>query len=219
MKFSLSNRQNFNTLFVGTPHDEDNNNKGGNLFFGDPASFSPKVYDYVIKRFGIKSILDVGSGLGFIPKYISENYHIPVIGMEGLEFNVQNAQYPLVYHDLTSGPFNCGSVDLVTCVEVVEHIDPKYVGNLLDTLTKGRFILMTHAIPEQNGDFHLNEQPSEYWIKLLEERGYGLLSMDSQIVRNLAAKEEHCPTYFSISGLVFARLPVIIEKQDNQESK
>lgn len=211
MKFTVSNLNNFNTLFVGTPQDEENNNKGGNLFFGDPASFSPKVYDYIIKRFDIKSILDVGSGLGFIPKYLSSTYNIPVLGMEGLEFNVQNAHYPLAYHDLTTGPFNCSNVDLVTCVEVVEHIDPKYIDNLLDTLTKGRIILMTHATPGDMGEFHLNEQPSEYWIKLLQERGYGLLSMDSQIVRNLAAKEDHCPTYFYKSGLVFARLPVSIK--------
>lgn len=210
MDFTLSQRQNFNTLFVGTAHDESNNNKGGNLFFGDPASFSPKVYDYIIKRFAINSVLDVGSGLGFLPKYLSDTYHIPVIGMEGLEFNVQNAHYPLVHHDLTTGPFACSNVDLVNCVEVVEHIDPKYIDNLLDTLTKGKIILMTHATPDQKGSFHLNEQNSDYWIKLLEERGFGLLSMDSQIVRNLAAHEEHGQTYFSMSGLVFARLPVAI---------
>lgn len=66
---------------------------------------------------------------------------------------------------------------------------------------------MTNAIPGQNGAFHLNEQPSEYWIKLLSERGYGLLSADSLVVRKLATQEEHGTTYFTQSGLVFAKLP------------
>ena len=79
MKFSVSDLNNFNTLFVGTPQDEENNNKGGNLFFGDPASFSPKVYDYIIKRFDIKSILDVGSGLGFIPNTRFQKFVTPLL--------------------------------------------------------------------------------------------------------------------------------------------
>lgn len=208
MQFSLSNSSNFNTLFVGTPHDNSNNNMGGNLFFGDPASFSPQVIDYVMSRFGVRSVLDVGSGLGHTPQYIASRYHVPVIGIEGLPFNVQNAVYPLCYHDLTKGPFICGPVDLVTCVEVVEHIDPKYLDFLLTTLTRGRLLLMTHAVPGQNGAFHVNEQPSEYWIEKLQSRGFGLLALDTHIIRNLSASEKHCPGYFAQSGLLFGRLPV-----------
>ena len=210
MKFSISNVSNVNTLFVGTPQDSDINNKGGNLFFGDPASFSPKVYDYIIKRFNVKSMLDVGSGLGYLPAYIFSEYHIPVIGIEGLEFNIANAIYPLNYHDLTEEAYHCSQVDLVNCVEVVEHIDPKYLDYLLDTLTRGKVLLMTHATPEQHGDFHLNEQYSDYWVEKLKTRGFGLLALDTQIVRHLAAQESHGTSYFARTGLVFARMPVAV---------
>ena len=178
MQFSLNNINNFNTLFVGAPNQQESN-LGGNLFYGDAGSFSPQVYDYVIKRFCVQSMLDVGSGLGHLAYHISHNYHIPVIGIEGLPFNVANAYYPLVHHDLTKGPFVCGPVDLVSCVEVVEHIEPQYMDNLLDTLTRGKLLLMTHAIPSQQGDFHVNEQPSSYWIEKLASRGFGLLAQDT----------------------------------------
>lgn len=217
MQFSLNNINNFNTLFVGSPHAQENN-LGGNLFYGDAGSFSPKVIDYVLKRYCIHSILDVGSGLGYLPAFISQNYHLPVIGIEGLDFNVANSQYPLVHHDLTQGPFMCSPVDLVTCVEVVEHIEPKYLDNLLDTLTRGRLLLMTHAIPAQHGDFHVNEQPSSYWIEKLASRNFGLLAQDTQVIRKLAASENHFPTYFAQSGLLFGRLPVAIPTSSEHTS-
>lgn len=218
MQFSLNNINNFNTLFVGSPHAQENN-LGGNLFYGDAGSFSPKVIDYVLKRYGVHSVLDVGSGLGYLPAYISQNYHLPVIGIEGLDFNVANSQYPLVHHDLTQGPFVCSPVDLVTCVEVVEHIEPKYLDNLLDTLTRGRLLLMTHAIPEQHGDFHVNKQPSSYWIEQLATRNFGLLAQDTNVIRKLAASEEHFPTYFAQSGLLFGRLPVAMPAAKKEEKE
>lgn len=214
MQFSLNNINNFNTLFVGAPHQQESN-LGGNLFYGDAGSFSPQVYDYVIKRFCVQSMLDVGSGLGHLAYHISHNYHIPVIGIEGLPFNVANAYYPLVHHDLTKGPFVCGPVDLVSCVEVVEHIEPQFMDNLLDTLTRGKLLLMTHAIPSQHGDFHVNEQPSSYWIEKLASRGFGLLAQDTQVIRKLAATESHFPTYFAQSGLLFGRLPVAMPNQNS----
>lgn len=110
MNFSISDLNNFNTLFVGTKQDAEINNMGGNLFFGDPSSYSPKVLDYVMKRFSIRSVLDVGAGLGDVSSYIHNTYHVPVIGMEGLDFNVANARYPLCQHDLTTGPFKCSSI-------------------------------------------------------------------------------------------------------------
>lgn len=209
MQFSINNLSNFNTLFVGAPHQQ-KSNLGGNLFYGDAGSFSPKVYEYIINRYCVQSVLDVGAGLGHLAYHINHNYHIPVIGIEGLPFNVANAHYPLVHHDLTKGPFECGMVDLVNCVEVVEHIDPKYLDHLLDTLTRGKLLIMTHAIPGQNGEFHVNEQPSSYWIEKLATRGFGLLAQDTQVIRKLAASENHFPTYFAQSGLVFGRLPAAI---------
>lgn len=211
MDFSITDTSNFNTLFVGSPKDETINNQGGNLFFGDPASFSPKVIDYVMKRFSIHSVLDVGSGLGDIPAYISSQYHVPVIGMEGLEFNVANARYPLCLHDLTKGPFKCGPVDLTISTEVAEHIAPEFVDNYIDSLTIGKYVLMTHAEPGRNGDFHVNEQPAEYWIEKMKSRGYGLLTLDTVIVRRLASNEDHGASYYAKNGLFFAKLPVTIK--------
>lgn len=205
MKMTLANAANVNTLFVGAPQED--GGAGGNLFFGDPASFSPKVLEYVIRRHCVASVLDVGSGRGHLPHYLHHVHHLPVIGIEGLPYNVEHAVHPLIFHDLAAGPWRGSPVDLVTCVEVVEHIDERHMNNLLDTLTAGRLLLMTHALPGQGGVGHVNEQPAEYWITHLRSRNFGLLQLDTQIIRRLASEESHGRSWFAASGLMFGRLP------------
>lgn len=209
MDFFISNNTNVNTLFCGSPKAENQaeHNLGGNLYFGDPATYCPAVFKYIMERFGVKSVLDVGSGRGFLPLFLSQNYHVPVVGIEGLPFNVESAVYPLVQWDLTQGAFKSTSVDLVTCIEVVEHIAEEHIDNLLDTLTRGKIVLMTHAQPGTNGEFHVNEKDDQYWVDKFAQRGYGLLLLDTQIVRSLDAHEVRGAGYFSVSGLVFGRLP------------
>lgn len=209
MDFFNNIATNANTLACGIPHSlaKTDNNLGGNLYFGDTHTYSPKVMDFVMERFCVKSVLDVGSGRGYLPHLIHAKYHVPVIGVEGLPANVEHALFPLVHWDLTKGPFKTSPVDLVTCVEVVEHIEEQYVDNLLDTLTQGNIILMTHAQPGTNGEYHVNEKSDQYWVDKLIARGYGLMPLDTNIVRNIDAREVRGPGYFMKSGLVFGRLP------------
>lgn len=218
MEFFISNNANVNTLFCGSPKGEaKEHNLGGNLYFGDPATYCPEVFKYIIKRFGVKSVLDVGSGLGFLPLFLKREFDLDVIGMEGWHANIENAIYPLVQWDLTQGSFKTSKVDLVTCIEVVEHIEEKYIDNLMDTLTQGRIAIITHALPGTNGEFHVNEKDDMYWIEKFASRGFALLPLDTQIIRSLDQKEVRGAGYFSQSGLVFGRLPQGLSVNFNKE--
>ena len=92
--------------------------------------------------------------------------------------------------DATGEPVfpNRARVDLVHCQEVVEHIEERYLDNLLESMCAGRFILMTNALPGQGGHHHVNEQPTEYWIHHLAERGCQVMVEDTKRVRKLAAR-------------------------------
>lgn len=197
-----------NTLFCGTPKSE--NNLGGNLYFGDNSTFTPEVYNYIIKRFGVKTILDVGSGRGHLPLFLSEEFNVKVIGMEGFLPNIENSVYPLVHCDLTKNSFKTSKVDLVTCVEVVEHVAEKHISNLMDTLTQGEIVLMTHALPGENGRFHVNEQSDQYWVEKFAERNFVILPNETVQVRKLDKFCLRGSGYFAKSGLVFGRLPKYI---------
>ena len=174
---------------------------GGNIHGGDPYTYSPLVYDYVINRFGIKTILDLGSGDGFT-SYWFHKHGIKVVAVDGLESNIKNSIYPAVQIDFTIQPV-ITNVDMVYCAEVVEHIEEKYIDNLVKSLQSGKIILMTHAFPEQGGHHHVNEQLPEYWINIIENNGYSYLKFDTEKIRKLAEEDE--ALHIARSGLLFYR--------------
>jgi 2-polyprenyl-3-methyl-5-hydroxy-6-metoxy-1,4-benzoquinol methylase len=173
---------------------------GGNIREGDPFTFSPKAWDYAADRFAIKTILDLGSGLGYSSQYFF-NRGKQVIAVDGLKENIEKAIYPTIEFDLERGPVNC-LVDLVHCQEVVEHIDEKYLENLLQSLACGKFILMTHALPGQGGHHHVNEKPSEYWIGHMARYQCTVLEEDTKRIRKLAADDG--ALYLARTGMLFA---------------
>ena len=178
---------------------KDKRHLGGNVLEGDPYTFCPGVWSYVIERFAISSVLDLGSGIG----YSADFFHrkgLRTVAVDGLSDNVKMALYPTVCHDLTKGPV-LTSVDLVHCHEVVEHIDKRFLENLLLSLCCGRIILMTHALPGQGGHHHVNEKPDRYWAEHLARRGYNLLAEDTKRIRAIAKSEG--AAYMHASGLVF----------------
>jgi SAM-dependent methyltransferase len=181
----------------------DNNSPhlGGNLDEIDPGCWSPMSWKYIIEKFNIKSVMDLGSGAGYAAKWFAE-HGLEVTAVEGLEENVKKSRYPAMLHDLTSGSF-FKEVDLVNCIEVVEHIEEEFLDNLLTTLCQGNYIFMTHAVPGQAGWHHVNCRESNYWISHLEKRNFNLLDEDSKIVRDLAKKEG--AFHIARNGMIFKK--------------
>ncbi len=63
--------------------------------------------------------------------------------------------------------------DLVTCIEVGEHLSPSRAGTLCKDLTSfGAPILFSAAVPGQGGHGHQNEQYMSYWAELFYNLGY-----------------------------------------------
>jgi 2-polyprenyl-3-methyl-5-hydroxy-6-metoxy-1,4-benzoquinol methylase len=145
--------------------------------------------------------MDVGSGAGHAANWFSQQ-GLAVTAVEGLEENVKNSKYPASLHDLTAGAF-FKEVDLVNCIEVVEHIEEQFLDNLLTTLCQGNYIFMTHAVPGQKGWHHVNCQNSEYWISHLEKKNFSLLVEDSKIVQELAGKD--AAIHIARNGMIFKK--------------
>jgi SAM-dependent methyltransferase len=181
--------------------DEHGPHLGGNVREGDPYTYSPTTWDYVVRRFAVSSVLDLGSGMGFASEYFFRQ-GLRVIAVDGAAENIRNAVYPTLQIDITRGSVVC-EVDLVHCQEVVEHVAEAYLENLLDCLCNGKFLLMSHALPRQYGHHHVNLQPKEYWVAHLDRRGFNYLVEDSRRIRELARQDG--AIYLANSGLVFAR--------------
>lgn len=179
---------------------DDNSHLGGNIRGGDPFTWCPRVWDYVIDRFGIKSVIDFGSGSGNAALYFHRR-GMQVCAVDGLEENVERAIFPTVRHDITTGPF-VGKFDLIHCQEVVEHIDAIHLPHLLEMFSRAKFVLMTHAVPGQRGFHHVNCQPPEYWVGHMAAISMSLFEEDTSRIRALAKAEG--AKYMSDTGMVFA---------------
>ena len=175
---------------------------GGNVIGGDPQTYHPALWSYLVERFAVRTMLDVGCGEGHCVRFCS-TLGVRAYGIDGLRRNVEHAVARVGWHDLRAGVFAM-PVDLVHCCEVVEHIDEEYLANVLGTLANGRVIAMTHAVPGQTGHHHVNCQPSSYWIDALETLGYRFLPEETEEgKRRILASGTW--TYFVQSGLILER--------------
>jgi SAM-dependent methyltransferase len=174
---------------------------GGNSRGGDNHAFMPVLWRYVIERFGIRSVLDVGCGEGHAVAFF-HRLGVHAHGIDGLRLNVTRSVIPVALHDLTTGPYFM-PVDLVNCVEVAEHLEKRYLDNFLDTLANGRVVLMTAAPPGQDGHHHVNCEPPSYWIEKMRIRGY-LLSPELDEFRAICQTDVGFK-YFLTTGLLFFR--------------
>jgi SAM-dependent methyltransferase len=170
---------------------------GGNAAGGDPRTFYPALWAWLVRTYKVRSVLDVGCGEGHALAHFA-SLGCQTVGIDGLP-QCKFAGADFICHDMTRGPARVDHIDLVWSCEVAEHIAPEFVEHYLATLCQGRVVAMTHAVPGQGGWHHVNEQPAEYWIERVEARGYRL-DRDHTPYARLLAKD-----YFAATGLIFTK--------------
>lgn len=162
------------------------NHLGGSGPNGDPATFMPDVWGYLCLKYQIVSVLDIGCALGFNARWLQDRGH-DLTGVEGFPEYVEANKLPrdrVVPHDYTKGPFTPErDFDLGICSEFVEHVEARFISNFLATFVKCRLVLMTHALPGQGGHHHVNEQDSDYWIRIMDSVGFDHLADETKILR------------------------------------
>jgi SAM-dependent methyltransferase len=124
-----------------------------------------EVFGYLVHRYKIKKMLDVGCGMGGMVDFAND-FGIRAIGVDGDPYMKRDT---IFVHDFMSGAFRNRhkKFDLIWCVEFLEHIDRAYLPYVLETFLKGRVLFITFAIPEQGGHHHVNLQNEDYWIGVL----------------------------------------------------
>lgn len=124
------------------------------------------VLDYLIERYAVKSMLDIGCGPGAMVT-LARDRGIDALGVDG-DWTIDHDW--IVHHDYTKCALHIGhmvdEVDLIWCFEFVEHVEAEYAENYLQTMDHGRVLYLTTPAPGFGGWHHVNEQPEEYWIAL-----------------------------------------------------
>lgn len=116
-----------------------------------------------------KSLLDIGCGPGM---YVDEliRVGVPAFGID-IDDRVEGKDY-LAKESIFD---NKRTAEVVTCYEVLEHIDPAYADQEVDALYNaiepGGTMVFTAAQPGQGGVGHINCRKKDYWLKKFVNKG------------------------------------------------
>ena len=186
---------------------------GGTTTEGDPDSWFPELWTWLIEKFDIENALDVGCGAGISQKFFHDS-GLTTMGLDGYQTGLDCHKLkdvvptPLVCHDLLLGPMLFfRPYDLVWTCEVGEHIAPDKVANFVETVALNckKVLAFCAAPPGCGGYHHVNCQAPEYWRELLEQEGLTYSAEYTEIAHSLTGEGygRGPRNYFARSGMIF----------------
>lgn len=136
--------------------------------------FFGEVADRITTLLHPRTVLDVGCAMGMLVGSLRER-GVDASGIDLSDYAISKADRRAVGHvrvgDLTE-PLE-GRYDLVTCVEVLEHIEPGLVDKAVSNLVTATDKILLSTTPE---DFregtHINVRPPAYWAALFADHGF-----------------------------------------------
>lgn len=171
------------------------------------TNFDNSIFNYLLNEFPIKSMIDVGCGLGGIVD-LATSRGIDACGVDG-DLYIKNIydKPNFKLHDYTEGGYDPGIKDLAWSFEFLEHVYEKYISNIFTTFSRCKIVFCTHAFPRQKGTHHVNCQTDEYWISVFEKYKFTFDSSRTAKLRKIA----DCK--FSRAGsLLFINTKLFLEK-------
>jgi SAM-dependent methyltransferase len=179
---------------------------GGHLI--DAIEWDEHLVVLLQAMFGVTSALDVGCGLGLSVELFGQ-LGIAAWGIDGNRHMLDGrAVYRerLLVVDFTKQWVEWPSkVDLVWCVEVLEHVPEQFEDHVLQTIARNakRLAFVSAAPPGQPGYCHVNCKPREYWIHRLEALGLRYSSHSEFLLSQLSDVGPLGPNFLKRNGMLF----------------
>lgn len=149
-------------------------------------------------------VFDLGCGKGTYLSYLNDVGFSDLTGVEGTalsDFEHSNIKVK----DLAR-PVNLGKQGNVICLEVAEHIPAQFEADVIDNMVRhigeGQRLVMSWAIPGQDGHGHVNCRDNIWVVDQFYRRGLRLQLEETMQAR--AITENHC-SWFKNTILVFRR--------------
>lgn len=161
------------------------------------------VVPVVLSLFDIKSVVDVGCGVGGWLSVFKRFGVDDILGMDGdyvPEYMLKIPTESFVPFDLQEPIVAQRRFDMACSLEVAEHLPEGCADQLVRGLVSlSRVVLFSAAIPGQGGTNHLNEQWQSYWARLFSN--YGYVAIDC--VRPAIYHDERVQPWYKQNLLVF----------------
>lgn len=127
--------------------------------------------------FAVGSTLDVGCAKGTWLSVWSDTGTRDIQGIDGDYVDPKTLAIPAEQfsaRDLSKSLDLSRHFDIVQSLEVAEHIQASSADTFVDNLVRhaSGLVLFSAAPPGQGGEFHVNEQPYEYWRKKFASHEY-----------------------------------------------
>ncbi len=137
-------------------------------------SFFLSLADRIVGLVNPRTVLDVGSARGLLVQALVGR-GVDASGIDISEHAVATA-HPDVRDRLrvasATEPFG-GRFDLVTCIEVLEHLTPVDAQLAIDNITASSDVVLFSSSPgDHDGPTHVNTRPTAQWAAWFAERGF-----------------------------------------------
>lgn len=185
----------------------------------DAHAYSNEFFDYInrgsidsarvvtallIEWLKPESVLDVGCGAGAWCRVWMDGGVRTVVGVDGTYVDMKSILIPessFVARDLSRQFHLDRRFDIVVSLEVAEHIPGESADVFVDNLARhGDIVYFSAAVPGQGGEFHVNEQPLEYWRAKFFARGYRCYDPIRQPIRD----NESVEPWYRYNSLLYA---------------
>lgn len=125
------------------------------------------------------SVLDAGCAFNVLA-WSFEKLGVPAQGFDGSAYAISQARGTAVVHDITE-PFP-GKADLVTCIEVLEHVADaeRAVNNLCRAAD--RWVLFSSTPDAGDDSSHINCKSQDEWAAIFERNGFRRTQVDVSYV-------------------------------------
>lgn len=125
--------------------------------------------DYLISKFNIKTMYDVGCGPGAMVK-LANSKGVKAIGIDG-DFTLEYKDIDVILHDFTSGALSLSICDLCWSCEFLEHVAEEYMNNYFAIFKQCKVVCCTFST-SRGGHHHVNVQNQKYWDSKFNEYGF-----------------------------------------------
>lgn len=108
---------------------------------------------------------------------------------DGAPFSETTSEGRVMFLDLTLPQYGLPLYDWIISLEVAEHIPNEYESIFLDNIARHakEGVVLSWAVPGQDGYSHINNRPFEYVVKVMENLGFKQNQVESQKLKQAAS--------------------------------